>query len=98
MILRNLSSRQEAGMLYILVWLTLGGLVGWLASIVMRTNAQQNIPMDISIGVLGAFVVGLVHAEGSINRTITAGSVLWSLLGAIALLAAVNLVRKGRIR
>ena len=85
-------------MLYIIVWLVVGGLVGWLASIVMRTDAQQSIPMDISVGVLGAFAVGLVHAEGSINRTITLASVLWSLLGAIALLAAVNLVRKGRIR
>ena len=85
-------------MLYIVVWLVVGGLVGWLASMVMRTDAQQNIPMDISVGVLGAFLVGLVHADGSINRAITLESILWSLLGAIALLAAVNLVRKGRIR
>ena len=85
-------------MLYVIVWLVVGGLVGWIASIVMRTDAQQSIPMDISVGVFGAFVVGLVHADGSINRTITLESVLWSLLGAIALLAAVNLVRKGRIR
>ena len=85
-------------MLTVFLWLLVGGLIGWFASIVMRTNQEQGWQLDVVVGVAGALLVGFVRAEGSINRAITLESVLWSFAGAILLLALVNLLRKGRIR
>lgn len=85
-------------MLTIFLWLLVGGVVGWLASIIMGTDAEQDIRLDIVVGVGGALLAGLIRSEGSINRAITLESILWSLVGAVALLALVNLVRKGRLR
>ena len=82
----------------IILWLVIGGIVGWLASIVMRTNAQQGILLNIIVGIVGAFLAGLVFGGGSINEGITVGSFLMSLLGAIVLLAIVNMFRRGTVR
>ena len=82
----------------ILVWLVVGGVVGWLASMVMKTDAQQGIILNIVVGIVGAFLAGLILGGGSINNAITLQSFLYSLLGAIVLLAIVNLVRRGRVR
>ena len=81
----------------IIIWLIVGGIVGWLASLVMRTDAQQGILLNIVVGIVGAFLAGLVFG-GSINDAITVESFLSSLLGAIVLLAIVNLVRRRSIR
>lgn len=85
-------------MLGIILWLIVGGVVGWLASIIMRTNAQQGILLNIVVGIIGAFLAGLIIGGGSINEAITIESFLWSLLGAVVLLAIVNLVRRGSVR
>ena len=85
-------------MIGIIIWLVVGGVVGWLASIVMRTDAQQGILLNIVVGIVGAFLAGLVVGGGSINDDITLMSFLYSLLGAIVLLAIVNLVRRGSVR
>ncbi len=85
-------------MIGIIVWLIVGGVVGWLASIVMRTNAQQGILLNIVVGIVGAFLAGLVVGGGSINQGITLTSFLVSLVGAIVLLAIVNLFRRGAVR
>ncbi len=85
-------------MVGILVWLVVGGVVGWLASMVMKTDAQQGIILNIVVGIVGAFLAGLLLGGGSINNAITIESFLYSLLGAIVLLAVVNLVRRGSIR
>jgi uncharacterized membrane protein YeaQ/YmgE (transglycosylase-associated protein family) len=82
----------------IILWLVIGGIVGWLASIVMRTNAQQGILLNIIVGIVGAFLAGLVFGGGSINEGITVGSFLMSLLGAVVLLAIVNMFRRGTVR
>jgi uncharacterized membrane protein YeaQ/YmgE (transglycosylase-associated protein family) len=83
----------------IILWLIIGGVIGWLASIIMRTDAQQGIFLNIVVGVVGAFIGGLVVSGGSINNApLTIGSFLVSLLGAVILLAIVNLVRRGRVR
>jgi uncharacterized membrane protein YeaQ/YmgE (transglycosylase-associated protein family) len=82
----------------IILWLIVGGIVGWLASIVMRTNAQQGILLNIIVGIVGAFLAGLVFGGGSINDGISVGSFLMSLLGAIILLAIVNMFRRGTVR
>ena len=85
-------------MIGIIVWLIVGGVVGWLASIVMRTDAQQGILLNIVVGIVGAFLAGLVVGGGSINEGITLTSFLVSLVGAIVLLAIDNLFRRGAVR
>ena len=82
----------------IIMWLIVGGIVGWLASLIMRTDAQQGILMNIVVGIVGAFIGGLLFAGGSINNGISLGSFIVSLVGAIILLAIVNLVRRGSMR
>jgi uncharacterized membrane protein YeaQ/YmgE (transglycosylase-associated protein family) len=81
----------------------IGGILGWLASIVMRTDAQQGILLNIVVGIIGALLGGFLLAPllggGSItNDPLSIPNILISLLGAIILLAVVNLVRRGRVR
>ena len=85
-------------MIGIIVWLVVGGVVGWLASLLMRTDAQQGIILNFVVGIVGAFIAGLIIGGGSINQDITVESFLWSLLGAVVLLAIVNLIRRGSVR
>lgn len=83
----------------LILWLIVGGVIGWLASLVMRTDAQQGIILNIVVGIIGAFIGGLIFSGGSINSApLTVTSFLVSLLGAIILLAIVNLVRRGTVR
>ena len=81
----------------VIVWLIVGGLVGWLASIIMKTNEQQGILLNVVVGIAGAFLAGLVGGR-SINSGISIGTFLTSLIGAVVLLALVNLIRRGRAR
>lgn len=86
-------------MVSIILWLIVGGIIGWLASIVMRTDAQQGIFLNIVVGIVGAFLAGLVVAGGSINNAgFDARSLIASFIGAVVLLGIVNLVRRGRLR
>ena len=82
----------------LIIWLIVGGVVGWLASIIMRTDAQQGVLLNIIVGIVGAFIGGLIFSGGTINQTLTLTSFLVSLVGAIILLAIVNLVRRGAVR
>jgi uncharacterized membrane protein YeaQ/YmgE (transglycosylase-associated protein family) len=85
-----------------LIWLIVGGIVGWLASLVMRTDGQQGILLNIVVGIVGAFLGGLIISPlvgvGTINQGISIGSILVSVVGAVILLAIVNLFRRGRVR
>jgi len=87
----------------LLIWLIIGGVVGWLASLVMRTDAQQGIVLNVVVGIVGALVAGLLIAPAFLHGTINSGDfsmpgILISLLGSILLLAVVNLVRRGAVR
>jgi uncharacterized membrane protein YeaQ/YmgE (transglycosylase-associated protein family) len=86
----------------ILVWLIVGGVVGWLASIIMRTDAQQGILLNVVVGIVGALLAGFVVSPllgiGTINEGISIATFLISLVGAVILLAIVNLFRRGRVR
>lgn len=85
-----------------IIWLVIGGVLGWLASIVMKTDRQQGIILNVIVGIVGAFIGGLLLAPlfgtGTINsNAFNMGSLLVSFLGAVILLAIVNLVRsRGR--
>lgn len=83
----------------IIIWLIVGGVVGWLASIVMRRDGQQGILLNIVVGIIGAFLGGLILNKGDINDApLDLTAFLVSLLGAVVLLAIVNLVSRGRVR
>ncbi|HEX5758036.1 MAG TPA: GlsB/YeaQ/YmgE family stress response membrane protein [Thermoanaerobaculia bacterium] len=86
-----------------IIWLIVGGLIGWLASIIMRTDAQQGIILNIVVGIVGAILGGLLIAPLLPGGTINTGDyslmgLLASLIGAIILLAIVNLIRRGSVR
>ena len=83
----------------LIVALIIGGIIGWLASIIMRTDAQQGIFLNIVVGIVGAFIANLLFNRGSINQDpLSIPAFIISLIGAIILLAIVNLVRRGRVR
>ena len=81
----------------IIIWLIIGGIVGWLASLIMRRDAQQGILLNIVVGIVGAVLAGWIFG-GGINEAITIRTFLFSIVGAVILLAIVNLVRRGRVR
>lgn len=91
-------------MIGFIVWLVVGGIIGWVASKIMRTDAQQGALMNIVVGIVGAFIGGwlggmLVGDGGDINNgDFSVSSLLFSLLGAVILLAIVNMFRRGRVR
>lgn len=83
----------------IIIWLVVGGVVGWLASMIMRTDAQQGVILNIVVGIVGAFLGGLIFSRGDINDApLNLTAFLVSLVGAVVLLAIVNLFRRGSIR
>ncbi|WP_168555563.1 MULTISPECIES: GlsB/YeaQ/YmgE family stress response membrane protein [unclassified Novosphingobium] len=83
----------------IIMWLVVGGVIGWLASVIMRTDGQQGIVLNIVVGIVGSFLGGLILARGDINDApLTVTTFLVSLAGAVVLLAIVNLFRRGSIR
>jgi uncharacterized membrane protein YeaQ/YmgE (transglycosylase-associated protein family) len=82
----------------IIIWLVLGALVGWLASIVMNTEAEQGALLNIAVGIVGAVIGGFLFIGPTINEAITLESIIVSFIGAVILLGLVNLVRKGTVR
>lgn len=87
----------------IIVLLIIGGIVGWLASMIMRTNAQQGIFLNIVVGIVGALLAGFILTPLIGGAPITSGvisiqSILVSLAGAVILLAIINLFRRGTVR
>ena len=87
----------------IILWLIIGGVVGWLASIVMRRDGSQGIFLNIVVGIIGAMLGGwligpLVGAPSINSGTISIGSLLVSFIGAVILLAIVNLITRSRVR
>ena len=85
-----------------IIWLVVGGLIGWVASMVMKTNAQQGMILNVIVGIVGAFLGGwlispLVGVPTINQNAFSMGALLVSLLGALILLAIVNLFRRGRL-
>ena len=86
-----------------IIWLIVGGIVGWLASLLMRTDARQGIFLNVIVGIVGAALAGFFISPmiglPTINQgSFSIGSLLVSLVGAVILLAIVNLFRRGRVR
>ena len=85
-------------MINFVLWLLFGALVGWLASMVMRTDAQQGALLNIVVGIIGAIIGGFLFGGPTINNTFNLTALLVSFVGAVILLAIVNLVRRGAVR
>ena len=87
----------------LIIWLIIGGIIGWLASLVMNRDASMGIMWNIIVGIVGAFLAGLILnpliGGGNINSgDFSLSGLLISLLGAVVLLAIVNLLRRGTVR
>lgn len=86
-----------------IVWLVVGGLIGWVASMIMKTDGQQGVILNIVVGIVGAFLGGwlispLVGVPTINQDAFSIGALAVSLVGAIILLAVVNLMRRGTAR
>lgn len=87
----------------LIILIIVGGILGWLASIVMRTDGQQGIFLNVIVGIVGALLAGFILNPMLGGGNIMAGdfsasSLLVSFIGAVVLLAIVNLVRRGSVR
>jgi uncharacterized membrane protein YeaQ/YmgE (transglycosylase-associated protein family) len=87
----------------LIIWLIVGGIVGWLASVLMHTDARQGIFLNVIVGIVGAALAGFFISPlvglPTINQGVfSVGSLVVSLIGAVILLAVVNLVRRGAVR
>ena len=85
----------------LIVWLVVGGIVGWLASIVMKR--PEGMIMNVIVGIIGAVLGGWfispMLGAGTINqKDFSLPGLLVSFVGALILLAIVNLVTRGRVR
>lgn len=82
----------------IIIWLIVGGIVGWLASLIMRRDAQQGILLNIIVGIIGGFIGGWLLPMVGLNLQGWIGFLVTALIGAVVLLAIVNLFRRGSVR
>jgi uncharacterized membrane protein YeaQ/YmgE (transglycosylase-associated protein family) len=81
----------------LLIWIIVGAIAGWLASIVMKTNASQGLLMDIIVGIVGGLIGGWLLTALGIGGAVTGiniGSILTAFIGAIVLLAILRVVRR----
>jgi uncharacterized membrane protein YeaQ/YmgE (transglycosylase-associated protein family) len=87
----------------LIIWLVVGGIIGWLASIVMKTDAQQGIVLNVVVGIVGALIGGWLLSPllgaGTVNQgDLSLPGLVVSFGGAVILLLVVNLLRRGRAR
>ena len=83
----------------LIILLVVGGLIGWVASMIMRTDGQQGIILNVIVGIVGSVIANFIfNKEGLNGAPLSINAFLWSLLGAVILLAVVNLVRRGSVR
>lgn len=86
-----------------IIWLIVGGVIGWLASILMKTNDQQGIVLNVVVGIVGAMLGGWFISPlvgvGTINQNnFSVPALVVSFVGAAILLGIVNLLRRGSAR
>ena len=86
-----------------IIWLVVGGLIGWVASVVMKTDAQQGIILNVVVGIVGALLGGWLLSPlfgvGTINQdNFSLPALAVSFVGSVILLAIVNFFRRGSTR
>ena len=85
----------------IIIALVVGGIIGWLASLVMNRDASMGIFWNIVVGIVGSFLGNVLGGLIGVGATLTQLSLpglLMSLIGAVVLLGIVNLIQRGRVR
>ena len=88
----------------LIIALIIGGIIGWLASLLMRTDAQQGVILNVVVGIvgslLGSFLLGRFFGAGGniLNSPLDFGTLIAAFVGAVILLAIVNLFRRGAVR
>ncbi|NMW32575.1 GlsB/YeaQ/YmgE family stress response membrane protein [Altererythrobacter sp. RZ02] len=84
-----------------IIALVVGGVAGWLASLVMNRDASMGIFWNIVVGcvgsVIGNWVAGYFGISGSVQEFSITGLAV-AVVGAVILLGIVNLVQRGRVR
>jgi uncharacterized membrane protein YeaQ/YmgE (transglycosylase-associated protein family) len=90
-------------MINLILWLVVGSVLGWIASLIMRTDAQQgaflNVVVDIVGAALAAWLISPLLGIATINQdAVSLGGLLVSLTGAVMLLTIVNPIRCGTVR
>lgn len=86
-----------------LIWIVVGGLIGWVASKIMGTDGQQGILLNIVVGIVGALLAGWLISPlvgvATINQDVfSVGAIVVSLIGAVILLAIVSVFRRTAAR
>jgi uncharacterized membrane protein YeaQ/YmgE (transglycosylase-associated protein family) len=81
----------------LIIWLVVGGLIGWLASLLMKTDGQQGILLNVVVGIVGALLAGWFLSPMVGVSTINQGNFSLPALG-VSLLAIVSLFRRGAMR
>ena len=87
----------------LIVWLFVGGIIGWLASLMMKTDGQQGIFLNVFVGIIGSMLGGWIISPlvgvGTINQdNFSMPALFVSFVGAVILLAIVNLLRRSTVR
>ena len=87
----------------IILWLVIGGVVGWLASIVMRRDGSPGMILNIVVGIVGALLGGWLISPLVGAGTVNSGGPsiagpLVSFYGALIVLALANLISRNRVR
>ena len=79
----------------IIIWLIVGGIVGWLASLIMKRDASQGIFLNIVVGIVGALIAGwLLPRLGIVVGGGTIGEIINAVIGAVILLLIIGLIRR----
>ena len=86
-----------------IIWLVVGGVIGWLASIFMKTDGQQGIILNVVVGIVGAMLAGWFLSPlvgvGTINQSnFSLPALVVSFVGAVIMLAIVGVLRRGSVR
>lgn len=87
----------------LIILLIVGGLIGWVASMIMRTDGQQGLVLNVVVGIVGSLLAGfvvtpLIGGAPITSGGVSVGTIVISLLGAIVLLGIINLIRRGSVR
>ncbi|QDZ06837.1 GlsB/YeaQ/YmgE family stress response membrane protein [Sphingomonas panacisoli] len=87
----------------LIILLVVGGIIGWVASLIMNTDGQQGIILNVVVGIVGALLAGfvvtpLIGGASIMNGGINVQTILISLVGSVILLAVLNLMRRGTVR
>ena len=78
----------------LIILIVTGALLGWLATIALQIEDGRSILRNVAAGLAGSLLVGMATSGGTFLGAIRASTLLWAMLGAIALIALYNFMRR----